>query len=415
MRYLLRSVLFLFLITLLAAGLHAQGVKPMVSTTTTLTSSPNPSTYGSTVTLTATVSGSPSGGTVTFYNTGVQIGMGNCNRGVATMTTSSLIVGTLPLTAYYGGTSGYNPSMSQTDYQTVNKANTSVTQPTSTANPSTYGSSVTFTSTVTPSSATGSITFKDGSNSLGSGTISGGRASLSTSTLSVGSHSITATYNGDPNDNASSPSSALSQTVNKANTSVTQPTSTANPSTYGSSVTFASTVTPSSATGTITFKDGSNSLGNGTISGGSASLSTSTLSAGSHSITATYNGDTNFNASSPSSALSQTVNKASSYVTQPTSSQNPSTSGNAVTFTSTVTPSSATGSITFYDGSNSIGNGGVSNGSASLTTSALTVGSHSITATYNGDSNNNASSPSSALVQTVNGPPTTQLPPYCSP
>src|SRR5450631_3110114 len=226
------------------------------------------------------------------------------------------------------------------------KSNTS-TAVSSSLNPSTYGSSVKFTATVTPSTATGLVTFKDGSTTLGTGSLSSGKATFSTSTLIAGSHSITASYGGDANFNVST-STALSQTVNKANTTTTLASS-ANPSNYGSSVKFTATVTLSTATGLVTFKDGSATLGTGTLASGKATFSTSTLIAGSHSITASYGGDANFNVST-STALSQTVNKANTTTTL-ASSANPSNYGSSVKFTATVTLSTATGLVTFKDGS----------------------------------------------------------------
>ena len=68
----------------------------------------------------------------------------------------------------------------------------------------------------------------------------------------------------------------------------------------GIAVTFTTTVTPTFAfigtpSGTITFKDGSKTLGEVTLAGGQASLTTSNLSLGKHKITAIYSGDANFN------------------------------------------------------------------------------------------------------------------------
>ena len=80
-------------------------------------------------------------------------------------------------------------------------------------NPSSYGQAVTFTASVAPGSATGTVTFKDGSATLGTGTLTGGSATYSTTTLAVGSHGITATYGGDGGDSGSV-SSILTQTVN---------------------------------------------------------------------------------------------------------------------------------------------------------------------------------------------------------
>ena len=183
-------------------------------------------------------------------------------------------------------------------------------------NPSTYGQSVVFTATVAPVSEpgtpTGSVTFKDGSLVLGSSPLSGGIATFSTSTLAVGPHSITGVYGGDTTFSGST-SSALAQTVNQAGTT-TALVSSLNPSTYGASVKFTATVTQTSGTatptGSITFKDGSNSLGTMPLSGGAAALSTSTLAVGPHSITATYSGDSNYTGST-SSVLTQTVNSGS--------------------------------------------------------------------------------------------------------
>jgi methionine-rich copper-binding protein CopC len=91
-----------------------------------------------------------------------------------------------------------------------------------------------------------------------------------------------------------------------------------------------------------------------------------------------------------------------------TSSQNPSNFGQAVIFTATVTgqqgfyKGTPTGTVSFFDGTTNIGNSNLNNGVATLTTSALSVGTHSMTATYNGDTNF-ASSTSSPLNQVVQG------------
>ena len=74
--------------------------------------------------------------------------------------------------------------------------------------------------------------------------------------------------------------------------------------------------------------------------------------------------------------------------------------GQSVTFTASVTPSGATGTVQFFDGVTSLGTVALSGGTASLTTSALTAGEHSITASYGGDANF-AGSTSPSLVQTV--------------
>jgi hypothetical protein len=86
----------------------------------------------------------------------------------------------------------------------------------SSANPSAFGSNVTFTATVNHTAArmpTGSVTFMDGTTTLGTVALSSGSAAFSTSALAVGAHSITAVYSGDFSYLGST-SSVLTQTVN---------------------------------------------------------------------------------------------------------------------------------------------------------------------------------------------------------
>src|SRR2546425_2122413 len=142
--------------------------------------------------------------------------------------------------------------------------------------------------------------------------LSAGVATFSTGALSVATHSITATYLGDGNF-LTSTSTAVSQVVNKASTTTTVASS-LNPSTLGQSVTFTATVTanaPGAGTpsGTVTFFDGTTTLGTGMLSAGKATFTTSTLAVSppSHSITASYGGDGSFNVST-STALTQVVN-----------------------------------------------------------------------------------------------------------
>jgi hypothetical protein len=84
-----------------------------------------------------------------------------------------------------------------------------------------------------------------------------------------------------------------------------------------------------------------------------------------------------------------------------TSSANPAIYGQPVTLTATVTPSTATGSITFYDGVNVLGDSGVQGGQATFTTSMLGSGVHSLKGYYSGDPADTAST-SAQLPQTVN-------------
>jgi len=378
------------------------------NTTTAVTSSANPSVFGQSVTFTATVSavapgsGSPTG-TVTFLDAGNPIGTGTLSGGVATFTTSVLAVGNHTITTTYPGNSNYNSSMGSLtgNPQVVNKSDTTTTL-TSSANPSVFGQSVTFTATVSAAglgsgTPTGTVTFLDGGNSIGTGTLSGGVATFTTSALAVGNHTITTSYGGDGNFNSSNGSLTGNPQVVSTDGTSTTVTSSVNPSVFGQSVTFTATVSaagPGSGTptGTVTFLDGGGSIGTGTLSGGVATFSTAALSVASHTITTSYGGDANFNTSAGSLTGNPQVVGRANTTTAVTSSLNASTFGQSVTFTATVAAASPgagtpTGTVTFQDAGGSIGTGTLSSGMATFTTSTLSAGNHTITAIYGGDGN----------------------------
>ena len=85
-------------------------------TTTTLTANPNATTGGTLVTFTATIAPSPGSlGTVTFFDNGAALASNAAIAGgVATFQTSSLSVGTHPLTAQFSGATGFAASTSST-------------------------------------------------------------------------------------------------------------------------------------------------------------------------------------------------------------------------------------------------------------------------------------------------------------
>ena len=111
-----------------------------------------------------------------------------------------------------------------------------------------YGAAVTFTATVavTGGPATGTVTFRDGATVLGTGTLSSGEASYATSAFALGSHSITATYGGDPAFEAST-SAAFGYAVSPKPVTITGVTASNKP--YDGST--AATLTAGSVTGVV--------------------------------------------------------------------------------------------------------------------------------------------------------------------
>jgi uncharacterized repeat protein (TIGR03803 family) len=317
---------------------------------------------------------------------------------------SGNLYGTTAYGGAHGGTIGSTTGGTVFEIVSSTTKASTTTMLASSLNPSAFGQSVILTATVTATSGTptGTVTFKNGTATLATVTLSGGGAKYTNKTLAVGTHSITAVYNGSASF-AASTSTAVSQVVSKASTTTTV-VSSLTPSVFGESVTFTATVTPQysgTPAGTVTFKNGTVVLGSATLSAGVAKYTNTTLAVGTHSITAVYSGSSAFTTST-SPAISQVVSKAST-TTVLVSSANPSTVGQSVTFTATVTPQfggTPAGTATFKNGTVTLGTVTLSAGVAKYMTSALSKGTHTITATYNGSSAFKTSS--ATLTQTVN-------------
>lgn len=383
-------------------------------TATTLSSSANPSALGSSLTLTAKVAifgggGITPDGVVTFKDAGTVIGGGSLDaNGVATLTTTSLASGLHAISAIYGGDSA-NYILGSTSAilsQDVQAASTTVV--TSSPNPSTYGTSVTFVASVSSASgvaATGTVTFLDGSTKLGTVTLAGttGTGTFSTSSLTAGSHAITATYAGDQNAGPGT-SSPIIQVVNLTST-ITTLAANPNPGIAGKAVALTATVTvttgSAAVTGTITFTDGGTTIGTANLNSAGVASINPILPPGAHAIVATYGGDSNDNGSA-SAAVPLAVNLATTMVTV-ASSASPTIVLAPVTFTATVVGNGGTpkGSVTFFADGASIAQVALgANGTATATDSALAVGNHAVTASYSGDTLDSPSN-SATLTQAV--------------
>ncbi|MBQ0984210.1 Ig-like domain repeat protein [Streptomyces sp. F63] len=391
-------------------------------TTTTVTTSPDPSALGSPVTIRATVTTNPPAtgtptGTVTFTIDGTpQTPIPLDPNGDAVLTTSALGLTPNPHTItadYTPNTPDHTPSTG-TDTHTVELAPQTTTTVTSTPDPTVFGQTATFTATVTPNAAgptpTGTVTFTI-SGGTGGGTFTQpldgtGTATLNLTTLSVTEHAVTATYNGDTNYDPST--GADTHLVNPANTTTTVTTG-PDPSVFGEPVTLTATVAPvAPGTGTpqgqVTFLiDGTTTL-TATLTSGTATTTINTLTPGPHTITATYNGDTGFNASTATDT--HQVNPANTTTTV-TSNPDPSVYGQPIVFTAQVLPASPgagipTGTVTFAIS----GGGGTftrtvdETGHATLTVPVLPTGNYTVTATYSGDTGFNTSTGTDT--QTVN-------------
>ena len=279
-------------------------------------------------------------------------------------------------------------------------------------NPSTFGQQVTFTATVSPSTGgttTGTVTFLNGLASLGTITVgSNGSAVLRTTTLSPGVHRMTAVFSGNAVTAASISDSLLQRVVSG---SVTTLTAGQNPTLLGDAVLLTATVfalPPASGTptGSVTFRQGTDTLGAAPLIAGAATLQVPGFSAGTHALTAAYGGDSTF---LPSTSSNYSLIVLVPTATALTSSANPSPYGAVLRLTATVTPADTSaglpaGSVTFKDGLSTLGSATLSGGSAVFTTSTMSVGLHSLTAVF-GASPPFAGSTSPALVEAISAVP----------
>ena len=168
--------------------------------------------------------------------------------------------------------------------------------------------------------------------------------------------------------------------------------------TPNTSITLTASVLGTNPTGSVSFSANGNSLGTEALANGTATLQTSFANAGSYTVTATYSGDSD-NTASTSAATAVTITPSASSTTL----QAPS-GGNVngqITLKATVSGDSPTGSVSFTAGTTSLGTASLSNGVATLQTSFAAAGSYSVTATYQGDPNNAASTSSAATIVIV--------------
>jgi subtilase family serine protease len=363
-----------------------------------------------TLTPTTSTSATPTGN-VTFSLDGSNIGTGNLVNGTtATFTMTVPASGSHTVQAVYAGDTNFNSANSSVVTLTVAKIVTSTVATPTTTTPAS-GSTLQVSATITPASytsslPTGNVVFTlDGTTTEGTATLVSGTPSTATVTFTVpsaGTHTVTAAYSGDTNY-AASTSNAVTLTVAKTTTTLTITPSTTTPL-AGSSLQVTADIFPAATltslpSGTVTFTiDGINE-GIGTVTSGSpatTSLTFTVPSAGSHVLGATYSGDTNYLGSTATS-VTLNVSKSTPTVVVTPATQTPS-AGSNLQVTASISPpasggTSPSGTVNFALDGNNIGTSLVIAGSpstATITITAPSVGTHNLTATYNGDSNYNS-------------------------
>lgn len=327
---------------------------PLLPTSTALTITPSSTVYGQSVELSAAVgttsgSGNPTGD-VTFSEGGTVYGTAPVVGGVATVNTTTIPVGAHSIVATYSGDDEYNGSASSPDTLDVAKADVAVDL-TSSDSTTVSGETVNFgvsVAAVAPGSGLpdGTVQLKIDGNDVGSPVaLVGGVANFApVSSLLVGNHAVAVSYSGSSNFKTGSDS--LAQQVTKADTATTV-TISPSPSSEDQNIditAFVGAVAPGggAATGLVNFTADGDPIGSASLSpssgGAAATLQTSTLTPGTHVIVATYDGDADYNGSVSPDKSHQVIEGAAVVATKTTvtSSQNPSTYGEFISFTATV-------------------------------------------------------------------------------
>jgi hypothetical protein len=278
----------------------------------------------------------------------------------------------------------------------------------SNANPAFLSQDVFYTAIVTNESGkaiTRSVVFQDGGGEIATVPVVGNQATYMVSYLKVGIHTITAVYTGDVS-NLGSTSPSITEYAERFPIKTTMTlTSTGSPSVVGRPVTFTAAVTwnggPIPNGQAVVFEDDGKVLATVPLAGGTASYTTLALTVSTHHIKASYAANATFKTSAET--ISQIVERHAT-TTVLSASPNPSIHSQAITFTAIVSTAGRilpTGKVLFKDGTQSLNTKTLSGGVATLTKSNLALGTHSITATYEGDVEAGASA-SPAVIEVVN-------------
>jgi alpha-tubulin suppressor-like RCC1 family protein len=377
-----------------------------LTTTALVTSTGNP-TLGDVITLTANVS-SPDGipdGNVTFYNGRQTRGTVALVSGVATvsMTVSSIELN--DVSVVYHGSEAYVGSTSDKIILDIQKASTSTTlnpNPTSWVYGQLVNLSASVTSTFGPIPDTrpatgGGMNFYSGPALIAQAYVYDGTGTAR-KMLGAGVYAVRAVYGGTTTF-ASSQSSVTTVTVSRAATRTTLRSS-ASVSTPGAPVTLTAlarsdvSVLP---TGTVTFYDGTSSIGTAVIRDGEATLTTSGLAFGRHELRAAYFGNGNYLGSTSSTIVQTVKHRATVSLAASAAQVTPLT---AVTFSARVTATTGapSGTVTFKDGAVPLATVTLAQGVARFTTTNLAYGRRQITAVYNGSPIHIAATSASAPV-----------------
>jgi hypothetical protein len=415
----------------------------LVVTPSTLTVTPGQSI---TVTVSLTVGSPPAGtvnpaGVVTLNLDGgaeAYTAAMVTSGGVTTATFSAVVIPanstllTHTLQAIYPGNTDYSGSTSPQISLTVTTSTPTIVVTPATMTPL-PGASLLLTASITPpysgeTPPTGTVSFSVDGVVVGSSNVSAqAPSSLATLTITApstpGSHTLQASYSGDGYYAPVTSALVTFNVATRATTTVVTPSTTT--PTSGSSLQVTATISSTSygsalPTGTLTLTLDGATVGTASVNSGSpatASASFIVPSAGTHTLVAAYSGDTNYSAST-SVGVTITVAKTATTLTVTPVTTAPaagsSLQATAYIYPSATLPTLPSGTVTFTLDGVSVGSATVNSGSPATATITFTVpssGTHSLQATYNGDTNYLSSTATAVSLNVSKSTPTVLLTP----
>jgi hypothetical protein len=205
----------------------------------------------------------------------------------------------------------------------------------------------------------------------------------------AGSYTVVARFPGSP-DYAATQSTPVTFTIGRAGATVALAASVGS-AVFGQPITLIATVAAAgNPTGTVTFFDGTTSLGTAALDGsGRATLTATNLPPGSHTITASYSGDADRLGGTSGSAMESVARAGSQLilVRHPVFKRKKLVSVGLTAVVAPVSPGGGipTGTVTFLVNKKTLGTLALGGGQATLTLKATSVLNKAITVNYTGD------------------------------
>ncbi|NMM87629.1 hypothetical protein B2J88_25275 [Rhodococcus sp. SRB_17] len=381
------------------------------NTTTTLAAAPSSVQLGQSVSLSATVAGGADGNTVEFYEGANKVGEGHLAAGVATYAWTPPSEGQHDLTAKFLGTTAANESTSIAQTVSVTPANidtqTALTAPTTAV----VGADVTLTTNVTPATATGQVQFKDGDVNVGDPvTVVNGQASITRKFDEASTHTFTAHFTGTglyQNSDSAATTLTITDADFSTTTTVLQPVT----ATVGVATNLSASVMPFPSAGEVEFIVDDISVGKVNVGTGDgvAVLPHTFDTVGTSNVVAKFLGTPGFT-DSTSAGFTVTVKAVEPNREDTTTALGVTGNSNVstpMTFTATVAPSTANGTIQFKVGNTLIGAPvAVVNGIATGTYTFDAEGTYTVTAVFVGGDgwNDSVSGPTVVGITTATTP-----------